>query len=37
MQELAKAHAGVPGIAETSATLAELLPQVAGTASSMPC
>jgi glutamine amidotransferase len=29
MQELAKAHAGVPGIAETSTTLAELLPQVA--------
>lgn len=29
MQELAKSHAGVPGIAELSATLAELLPQIA--------
>ena len=29
MQELAKAHASVPSIAELSATLAELLPQVA--------
>ena len=29
MQELAKAHASVPPIAELSATLAELLPQVA--------
>src|SRR5258705_9646481 len=29
MQELAKAHASVPGVAELSATLAELLPQVA--------
>jgi glutamine amidotransferase len=29
MQELAKAHAGVPSIAELTATLAELLPQVA--------
>jgi hypothetical protein len=28
MQELAKAHAGVPAIDEMSATLAELLPQV---------
>ena len=29
MQELAKAHASVPGVEELSATLAELLPQVA--------
>jgi predicted glutamine amidotransferase len=29
MQELAKAHAGVPGLDELSATLAELMPQVA--------
>jgi glutamine amidotransferase len=29
MQELAKSHAGVPGVAELSATLAELLPQIA--------
>ena len=29
MQELAKAHASVPGVDELSATLAELLPQVA--------
>ncbi|MEO5882973.1 MAG: class II glutamine amidotransferase [Caldimonas sp.] len=29
MQELAKAHAAVPGVAEMSATLSELLPQVA--------
>src|ERR1700712_3275515 len=29
MQELAKAHANVPSIAELSATLAELMPQVA--------
>ena len=29
MQELAKAHASVPGIAELSATLRELLPQIA--------
>ena len=29
MQELAKSHASVPGVAELSATLAELLPQVA--------
>jgi glutamine amidotransferase len=29
LQELAKAHAGVPGIAELTATLAELLPQPA--------
>jgi len=29
MQELAKSHASVPSIAELSATLAELLPQVA--------
>ncbi len=29
MQELAKAHASVPGVAELSATLRELLPQVA--------
>jgi glutamine amidotransferase len=37
MQELAKSHASVPPIAELSATLAELLPQVARTASSTPC
>src|SRR5436190_15112546 len=29
MQELAKSHASVPGVAELSATLAELLPRVA--------
>ena len=39
MQELAKAHANVPGIDELSATLAELLPQVAaqGTFNAMLC
>jgi glutamine amidotransferase len=30
MQELAKAHAGVPGIAELTATLRELVPGIAG-------
>jgi predicted glutamine amidotransferase len=29
MQELAKAHAGVPGVDELSCTLRELLPQLA--------
>jgi predicted glutamine amidotransferase len=37
MQELAKAHAGVPGIDELSCTLRELLPQLARTAPSTCC
>jgi glutamine amidotransferase len=39
MQELAKAHAGVPGVEELSATLAELLPEVAahGSFNAMLC